>query len=72
MNSFGLISSLNYSSINKYEICVEAKITKKTYASVKRETELLSLIHTDLGDLKQIMIRGDKKYYVTFIDNFLR
>jgi hypothetical protein len=41
--------------------CVEAKITKKTYASVKRETELLSLIHTDLGDLKQIMIRGDKK-----------
>ena len=58
--------------MNKHEICVEAKITKKTYVYVKRETELLSLIHTDLGDLKQTMIIGGKKYYVTFIDDFSR
>jgi hypothetical protein len=38
--------------MNKYEICVEDKIIKKTYAYVKRETTLLSLIHTNLGDLK--------------------
>ena len=58
--------------MNKHEICVKAKITKKTYVYVKRETELLSLIHTDLGDLKQTMIKGGKKYYVTFIDYFSR
>jgi hypothetical protein len=52
MNSLGLISNLNYSSMNKYEICVEAKITKKTYVYVKRETKLLSLIHTDLRRFK--------------------
>ena len=61
MNSLGLISSLNSSSINKYEICVEAKITKKTCASVKRKTGLLSLIHTYLGDLRQTMTRRCKK-----------
>ncbi|XP_075080437.1 uncharacterized protein LOC107771575 [Nicotiana tabacum] len=33
------------------------------------ETLLLSLIHTDLDDLKQTMSRGGKRYYVTFIDN---
>ena len=58
--------------MNKYEICVESKITKKTYAYDKRETELLSLIHIYLGDLKQIMTRGGKKYYVTFINDFSR
>ena len=64
MNSLGFISSLNSLSMNKHEICVEIKNTKKTYVSVKRETELLNLIHTDLGYLKQTMIRGGKKYLI--------
>ena len=34
-----------------------------------RETKLLNLIHTDLGDLKQTMTRGGKRYYVTFIND---
>jgi hypothetical protein len=72
MSSLGLIFCLNSSFINKCEIYVEAKITKKTCVSVKRETELLSLIHTNLEDLKQIMTRGGKKYYVTFIYDFSR
>ena len=33
---------------------------------------MLSLIHTDLDDLKQTMTRGGKRYYVTFIDDFSR
>jgi len=71
-NYFSLISCLNSLYMNKYEICVEAKITKKTCAFVKRKTELLSLIHINLGDLKQTMIKEDKKYYVTFIYDFSR
>ena len=72
MNTFGLISSSNYSSMNRCEVCIEAKIIKKTCTSIKRETDLLNLIHTDLGDLKQTMTRGGKKYHVTFIDDFSR
>ena len=37
-----------------------------------RETKLLELIHSDLGDLKQTMTRGGKKFYVTFIDDYFR
>ena len=33
---------------------------------------MLSLVHTDLGDLKQTETRGGKKYYITFIDDFSR
>ena len=36
--------------MKKCEICVEAKITKKTCESIKRKIGLLSLIHTNLGD----------------------
>ena len=52
---------------------MEAKSIKKTCKQVQyRETELLSLIHRNLNDLKQTMIRGGKMYYITFIDDFLR
>lgn len=71
MQSLSLISGLDSNNFDKCEICAKAKITKKLCFSVNRETELLSLIHTDLGDLKQTMTRGGKRYYVTFIDNFL-
>ena len=37
-----------------------------------RETKPLELIHSDLGDLKQTMTRGSKKFYVTFIDDYSR
>ena len=72
MNSIGLISSLNSSSMNKYGICVKAKITKKTCAFLNRETELLSLIQTYLEDFKQTMTKRGEKYYVTFIHDFSR
>ena len=52
MQSVGLISGFNSSSMDKCQICVESKITKKTCFPVKRETKLLSLIHTNFGHLK--------------------
>jgi len=37
---------------NKYDICVESKITKKTCYSIEYEIEPLRLIHTNLDVLK--------------------
>ena len=53
MQSLGLIIKINNSCLNKCEIYAEAKLTKKTCASTQRESKLLSLIHIDIGDLKQ-------------------
>ena len=64
----GHVSS-GYSGLSICQICSTSKKTKKTCCSVTRETKLLELIHSDLGDLKQTMTRGGKKFYVTFIDD---
>ena len=53
-------------------MCVESKTTKKSCKPIERESELLSLIHRDLGDLKNTMTRGGKRFYITFIDDYSR
>ena len=72
MQSLGLINYIDYSCLSKCQICVTSKLTKKTCELVSRETKLLELIHSDLGDLKQTMTRGGTKFYVTFIDDYSR
>ena len=72
MQTLGLINNIDYSCLSKCQICFPSKQTKKTCGLVARETKLLELIHYDLGDLKQTMTRGGKKFYVTFIDDYSR
>nr|GEX29052.1 zinc finger, CCHC-type [Tanacetum cinerariifolium] len=45
------------------------KITKKPFQNVKREVKVLELIHSDLCDLHATPSLGNKKYFVTFIDD---
>nr|GEX27990.1 zinc finger, CCHC-type [Tanacetum cinerariifolium] len=53
-------------------MCVKIDITKKSFQNVKRETEVLELIHNDLCDLHATPSLGNKKYFVTFIDDASR
>lgn len=69
LQSLGLTLDLEFNS-DKCKIYVEAKIIKKSCFSVSRETELMSLIHTVLDDLRQTMTKVGKRYHVTFIDDF--
>ncbi|GKD48888.1 zinc finger, CCHC-type containing protein [Tanacetum coccineum] len=48
------------------------KITKKPFPNVKHETEVLALIYSDLCDLHATPSLGNKKYFVTFIDDASR
>nr|GEW57327.1 zinc finger, CCHC-type [Tanacetum cinerariifolium] len=52
--------------------CMLTKITKKPFQNVKRETKVLELIHSDLCDLHATPSLGNKKYFVTFIDDASR
>ena len=52
MDELSLIPKLSLENLGKCEVCVESKITKKYWKLVERELELLSLIHSDLEDLK--------------------
>ena len=54
MRYLGLISATSDACLNKCDICIESKLTKKSCPLVQqRESELLSLIHTDFRRFKK-------------------
>ncbi|GJZ96171.1 zinc finger, CCHC-type containing protein [Tanacetum coccineum] len=71
MSKDGLILAFDM-DIEKCNTCMLTKITKKPFQNVKRETEVLELIHNDLCDLHATPSMGNKKYFVTFIDDASR
>ena len=72
MIELSLIPKLSLENHGKCESCVESETTKKSCKSIETESNLLSLIHSDLGDLKNTMTRGGKCSYITFIDDYSR
>ncbi|GJZ24676.1 zinc finger, CCHC-type containing protein [Tanacetum coccineum] len=71
MSKDGLILAFDMDT-KKCKTCMLTKITKKPFQNVKRETEVLELIHSDLCDLHATPSLGNKKYFVTFIDDASR
>ncbi|GKA93202.1 hypothetical protein Tco_0815188 [Tanacetum coccineum] len=71
MSKDGLIPAFDM-DIKKCKTCMLNKITKKPFQNVKRETKVLELIHNDLCDLHATPSLGNKKYFVTFIDDVNR
>ena len=66
-----LINKLDNTNLNKCEIFVETKITKKPSKQVTRQSELLELVHSDVGVLKYTMTRSrKKKFYIIFMDDY--
>ena len=65
MSCLGLIPKLE-----KCEICSMTKITRKSYKSVERDSELLELIHSNICEFEGILTRGGNRYFTTFIDDF--
>ncbi|GKA94946.1 zinc finger, CCHC-type containing protein [Tanacetum coccineum] len=71
MSKDGLIPAFDMDT-KKCQTCMLNKITKKPFQNAKRETEVLELIHSDLYDLHATPSLGNKKYFVTFIDDASR
>ncbi|KAK2455989.1 putative mitochondrial protein [Trifolium repens] len=70
LSHLGLIPKLNFNDINKCEFCSQAKITKSSHKSVIRKTELMELIHSDICELDGTLTRNNKRYFITFIDDY--
>ena len=58
--------------IHKCEICVKAKFVKNSFHLIERNTEPLGLIYSDLCALKYAPTRSGKKYFITFIDDYIK
>ncbi|GJX25637.1 zinc finger, CCHC-type containing protein [Tanacetum coccineum] len=66
MSKDGLIPAFDMDT-EKCQTCMLTKITNKLFQNVKRETEVLELIHSDLFDLHATSSLGNNKYFVTYI-----
>ncbi|GJR48863.1 zinc finger, CCHC-type containing protein [Tanacetum coccineum] len=71
MSKGGLILAFDMDT-KKCKTCMLTKITKIPFQNVKRETEVLELIHSDLCNLHATPSLGNKKYFVIFIDDASR
>ena len=69
MSNLGLIPRLS-KDFEKCETFSQAKITKRPYKSVVRNTELLELIHSNLCEFEAILTCRRNRYIITFIDDF--
>ncbi|GJW02817.1 zinc finger, CCHC-type containing protein [Tanacetum coccineum] len=71
MSKDGLIPAFDMDT-EKCKTCMLIKITKKPFQNVKRKTKVLEVIHSYLCDLHATPSLGNKKYFVTFIDDASR
>ncbi|GJV22400.1 zinc finger, CCHC-type containing protein [Tanacetum coccineum] len=71
MSKDGLIPAFDMDT-EKCKTCMLNKITQKPFQNVKRETKVLELIHSNLCDLHATPSLGNKKYFLTFIDDASR
>lgn len=70
MGNLELILILSLSEFEKCEYCNQAKITRTSHKSVSRNSEPFELIHSDLCEFDGVWTRNDKRYFITFIDDF--
>ncbi|GKA20423.1 zinc finger, CCHC-type containing protein [Tanacetum coccineum] len=71
MSKDGLIPAFDMDT-EKCKTCMLNKITKKPFQNVKCKTDVLELIHSDLCGLHATPSLGNKKYFMTFIDDASR
>ncbi|GJR45674.1 zinc finger, CCHC-type containing protein [Tanacetum coccineum] len=71
MSKNGLILAFDMDT-EKCKTCMMTKITKKPFQNVKRDNKVLELMHINLYDLHATPSLGNKKYFVTFIDDASR
>jgi hypothetical protein len=80
--SFGCVSRLaNLNLIPKFDlvkgskcqVCVQSKQPREPHkAAEARNLTSLDLIHSDLCEMNKILIKGGKRYFITFIDDSTR
>ena len=64
--------SYKHNDEKKCEICIQAKMTKKPFSKSNRNSNMLELVHSDVCELNGVLTRGDKRYFITFINDFSR
>ena len=66
-----LLPKFHIDKDHKCETCVKAKMIKKPFPNVVRNSNLLDLIHSDLCELNGILTRGGKCILLLLLMNIV-
>ncbi|GJY48086.1 zinc finger, CCHC-type containing protein [Tanacetum coccineum] len=66
------IISYNGEHKDKCKICVQAKMKRKHFPKVDRQSKILELVHYDICELNGQLTKGGNRYFITFIDDCSR
>ena len=55
---------------HNYNTCMLNKITRTSFKSVERKSKILDLVHSELCDFHSTPSLGNKRYVITFIDDY--
>jgi hypothetical protein len=71
--NLNLIPKFDLFKGSKCQVCVQSKQPHKPYkAAEARNLAPLDLIHSDLCEMNEILTKGGKRYFITFIDDSTR
>ncbi|KAA0062742.1 gag/pol protein [Cucumis melo var. makuwa] len=69
----GLLSQLEDNSLPPCDSCLEGKMTKRSFTEKGlRAKTPLELVHSDLGGPMNVKARRGYKYFISFVDDYLR
>ena len=69
----GVLSSFDFGSYETCEACLLDKMTKTSFTGfLKRASDLLELIHTDVCGPMSSTARGGFQYFIIFTDDLTR
>jgi hypothetical protein len=70
LTSLSLIPKFTSVKNSKCHVCVESKQTRKPHKTVEaRNLAPLELVHFDLSEVNSVLTKGDKKYFMTLIED---
>ena len=66
MSKHGLIT-YSHDNASKCKICIQAKMTKKLFSKVGKNSKLLQLVRFNVYELNGILTKGGNRYFINFI-----
>jgi hypothetical protein len=73
LSNLSLIPKFTFIKNSKCHVCVESRQTRKPHKTVEaRSLASLELIHSDLCEMNGVLTKGEKKYFMTLIDDSTR
>lgn len=67
---FNLILKCKINNSIKCEICAQVKLIMERFSSIIKNTIVLELVHIDICNNKELKIRGVRRYFMTFSNDY--